>query len=207
VRRTPSSTPRGLPSSSPFPLLSRPVADTYIEAGTEATWDHGVSDHVDVDLSPFGAAYLKFDLRGVTMPITRALLTLHCTNPSVDGGTVYPVTDSSWVEGVKNGLDSGSANGPGLKWTEVDTNRDGKVCAGGDTSPYVPDCARPIAALGRVASGQDTTVDVAAALQAGPGVYTLAIKNNNSDGATYASRQHPTVAWRPRLQLQVGPWQ
>src|SRR5207249_4290260 len=103
-------------------LRLAPVADTYIQAGAQATADHGASDHVDVDLAPADIAYLKFDLSAVTRPVVAAKLKLHCTNASSDGGTIYPVPNSSWAEG--SGV--GSASGPGLKWSDVDTNLDGK---------------------------------------------------------------------------------
>src|SRR5207302_1983335 len=59
-----------------------PAADTYIQAGAQATADHGASDHVDVDLSPADIAYLKFDLSAVTRPVVAAKLKPHCTHAS-----------------------------------------------------------------------------------------------------------------------------
>jgi hypothetical protein len=180
------------------------AADTYVEADTESTWDHGASDHLDVDTQPAGIAYLALDLRGITRPVGHATLTLHCTNASSDGGTVYPVGDSSWVEGTAGGVDASSKTGPGLKWTDVDTNADGVVDAR-DTSPWTPDATHPIATIGAVASGQTVTVDVTAALQAGPRLYTLALRNGSANGVTYSSRQHPTVGFRPWLRLVLLP--
>src|SRR5438309_5536995 len=156
-----------------------PAADTSVDSGTEATWDHGASDELEVEQSPVHIAYLKFDLSAVRAPVVRATLTLFCTDGSPDGGTVYPASDSSWVEGNQTGKSSTSANGPGLKWTDLDTNADGKVDAH-DTSPYVPDFTRPLAVLGNVILGQTVTVDVTAAMQAGAGLYTLAIKNGST---------------------------
>ncbi len=185
-------------------LNAVPIADTYIEAGTEATWDHGASDHLDVDASPRGITYLKFDLRGTTAPVRSARLTLVCTNRTPDGGTVYPVSDSSWVEGRGNGIDGSSAAGPGLEWTQVDANGDGVIDAA-DASLYVPSFTQPIAALGPVSVGTLVTVDVTAALQAGPQVYTLAIRNGSTDGATYSSKDHPDPNQRPSLRVELAP--
>ena len=200
---TSTQTPTPEPTAvSSLDLL--PVADTYIERDTQATWDHGISDRLEVDLSPFDITYLKFDLSGVTAPVTQATLSFWCTNSTSDGGTIYPVADSSWIEGTRNGKDSGSAGGPGLKWIDVDTNGDGKIDAL-DTSPYVPAFASPTAPLGTVTSGKPVTVVVTNAFQAGPGLYSLAIKNDKTDGATYSSRNHPTVAQRPILHLELGP--
>jgi hypothetical protein len=111
------------------------------------------------------------------------------------GGAIYVVGASTWVEGSGCG-----AGGNGIKWNDVDTNRDGKVDSH-DQSPYVPG-TQAIATIGAVTLGQNVSVDVTAALRAGAGVYTLAIRSTTSDGATYATRENPTVAWRPRLDLR-----
>src|SRR2546422_4209526 len=162
-----------------------PAADTFVEAGTQATWDHGLADHLDVDDSPADLTYLKFDLSVVAAPVTRATLTLSCTDSSPDGGTVYPVADSGWAEGAHKGGTSASANGPGLKWTDLDTNADGTLDAA-DTSPFLPDVTQPLAALGSVVAGQTVTVDVTAAFQGGPGLYSLAIASGSANDASYA---------------------
>jgi hypothetical protein len=180
-----------------------PIADTYIEAGTEGTWDHGASDHVDADLSPVGLAYYTFDLRSVAQPVTSALLTLWCTNASADGGTVYRVPSSSWIEGDRTGIDTTSVNGPGLKFVDVDTNGDGQITAA-DTSPYVPDFTQPLAAIGVVGRNVAVTVDLTSALQLGARVYSFGFRSGNSDGVTYSSRENPTTSQRPRLRLTVA---
>src|SRR5436309_4204524 len=117
---------------------------------------------------------LKFDLSGVRTKIAKATLTLTCIHPSTDGGTVYPVASSSWPEGNRTGLDKTSANGPGLKWKDVDTNRNGQIDPR-DSSPYVPDFTRPSASLVPVLPGQSSAVDVSGALATGVGVCTRAI--------------------------------
>ncbi len=180
-----------------------PVADTYIHNGTDATWDHGTATHLDSDASPIVITYLRFDLSGVTTPVGSATLTLACTDPSPDGGTVYPVPNSGWVEGTRDGASSASATGPGLKWADVDTNRDKKIDAR-DTSPYVPDFARAIAALGKVTAGQLKTVVVTTAFQQGPRLYTIALRSKSSDRAIYRSREWTTPSLRPLLRLE-GP--
>ena len=179
------------------------AADTYVESGVESTWDHGASDHLDVDASPVDIAYLAFDLRGIDRLPTSATLTLHCTNAAPDGGTIYPVHDSTWVEGTANGRSSTSQSGQGMKWRDVDTNGD-DVVDGRDTSPWVPDVT-PIVAIGAVSIGQTITVDVTSALRAGPGLYTLAIRSGSGNGVTYSSRQNPTASVRPKLTLVLPP--
>ena len=202
---TSTATPAPTVTVTPTPgsIELAPTADTYIEAGTERTWDHGVSDHIDVDLSPLGITYMKFDLSAVTGPVTSAVLTVWCTNSSNDGGTIYPVGDARWIEGTRTGIDASSANGPGLKWIDVDTNVDGKIDTL-DASPYVPDSTRPVKAIGAVTAGGAVTIDVTAAFQQGPTVHAIAIRSASSDGATYSSREDPTVAHRPRLRVTFG---
>src|SRR5437867_12756819 len=162
-----------------------PAADTFVEAGTQATWDHGLADHLQVDHSPVDVTYLKFDLFAVAAPVTRATLTLFCTDGSSDGGTVYPVAAPGWVEGTHKGGTSNSANGPGLKWADLDTNADGTLDAA-DTSPFLPDVTQPLAALGSVIAGRPVTVDVTAAFQSGPGLYSLAFASAIANDAVYA---------------------
>ena len=190
----------GTPSE--FVILA-PIADTYIEAGTEAGWDHGAATFFDVDAKPTGIAYLKFDVSGVPAEVVSARLTLHCTNSTIDGGSVYPVGSSGWIEGDRTGTSSSSAGGPGLKWTDVDTNADG-VIDGLDTSPFVPDFVHGIRMLGVVTSRKSVTVDLTEAFRSGPGLYTIAIRNDSSDGATYVSREGTAASQRPQLRLQLG---
>jgi len=192
-----------------------PAGDTFIQAGVEAGWDHGLDDHLRVDADIASIAYLKFDLSGVGAPVTRATLKLFCTDASPDGGTIYPLADSNWVEGDRTGRDSTSASGDGLTWTEVDRNGDGKIDGSdrggsGEIEPnddFVPDLAHPVAALGSVVAGQTVTVDVTAALQAGPGVYSLVIKSASTNGASYASRENASAGARPRLHLELADGQ
>jgi hypothetical protein len=180
-----------------------PIADTYIEAGLEATWDHGASDHLDVDARPFGITYLKFDLRSFTAGIGRAVLELHPTNSSDDGGRVYRILDSSWQEGTGTGVDPSAAGGPALKWTDVDTNDDGTLDAR-DRSALVPDGRQVVGSLGLVIRGVRQRADVTPAFRDGPGIYTLAFMTGTSDGSTYCSREHPAVDRRPILRVTVG---
>jgi hypothetical protein len=185
------------------PITLEAAADTYIERGEKAAWDHGAAPHLDVDTRPAGIAYLRFDLGALGAPVETATLTLWCTNPTPDGGVIHPVADSSWTEGTGTGLDATSARGEGLTWVEVDTNRDGTI-DGRDASPYVPNFARPVAALGAVDRERAVSVDVTAAFRGGPGLYTLAIRNRDTNGATYASREDPSAARRPQLRLTLA---
>src|SRR5207253_290824 len=83
------------------------------------------------------------------------------------------------------------------KWTDLDTNGNGTLDAA-DTSPFLPDRSRPLAGIGLVVAGQPITVDVTAAFQAGPGLYSLVIAGGSANEATYASRESTVAAQRPR---------
>src|SRR5437870_10694742 len=65
-----------------------PAGDTFVEAGTDAAWDHGAAEDLGVEQSPAHIAHLKFHLSAATAPAVRATLTLFCTDPPPDGGTV-----------------------------------------------------------------------------------------------------------------------
>ena len=52
----------------------------------------------------------------------------------------------------------------------------------------------PLASLGPVDRKTFYEIEMTAAFQAGPGIYTLALASTSSNGATYSSRQHPSPA-------------
>ncbi len=185
-------------------LTVTPVADTHIVAEDEATWDHGAAPELSIDDEVTAIAYLKFDLSTLAAPVRAASLRLQSTNGSGDGGTVYTIADSSWVEGDRTGTDATSAGGPGLVWGQVDDSGDDKV-NWRDTSPLAPDLRRWVTTIGPVTTGTAYTVDVTPAIQSGPGFYTLIIKNDDDNGCRYASREDPDPARRPQLRVELGP--
>jgi hypothetical protein len=166
----------------------RPVADTYIEAGAKADMDHGASPRLDADASPAGVTYLAFDVSRVTAPIGRARLFLSVTNSSGDAGRVYRVHEREAPEPSIRGL----------RWIDVDRNGDGRLDAA-DGAALVPEPALAVATLGKVKARRRIAVDVTAAFADGPGVYTLAIASDSSDGVTFRSRE--ARGGRPLLRL------
>lgn len=166
-------------SSAATPVLAldlAPVADTFIEAGYQEAVDHGQSRLLEVDRAPFGVTYLRFDLRNVDGPVTRAFLHLKVSNPSRDGGRIYHIPSTAWNES--------------LRWIDVDTNHD-KALDARDASPLVPTLSRVVGTVGRVVRDQSIEVEVTPAFSAGPGVYTLAVMNDSQDGASFWSREDP----------------
>jgi hypothetical protein len=176
-----------------------PVADSYIEAGHEANRNHGAEVDLRFDASRARVAYLEFDLSAVT-GVRTAVLDLHVTNPSDDGARIYRVPGRGWREGNGDGIDADRARGAGLRWNDVDVNGDDTLDRS-DLSPLVPAAGEEVARLGRLARGQVVHVDVSRAFADGPGLYTLAITSDGSNGAAVASREHPAARWRPRLSI------
>jgi len=154
----------------------------------------------DVDAAPFGVTYLKFDLSGVRRPVRTAVLQIHATNKSRDAGAIYLVPATNWIEGTGHGIDATSIGGPGLTWRDVDTNGDGALDTR-DASLLRPEPSARVVSLGAVRKGTTYRIDVTAAFQAGADLYTLAIMNDVTDGATFSSREHPSVDQRPVLYI------
>lgn len=165
----------------------RPVADTYIEAGENADADHGASRRLETDARPAGVTYLEFDLSHVSAPIAHARLFLSVTNSSHDGGRVYRVYD-----------EGGGASLAGLRWGDVDRNGDGRLDVD-DGSTLAPEPGLAVATLGAVKARRRIAIDVTAAFTDGPGMYTLAIASESSDGVTFRSRE--SRGGRPLLRL------
>jgi hypothetical protein len=175
-----------------------PIADTYIEAGGT---NHGGATELEVDASPPRVTYLKFDLSAVTGGVSRAVLELHAIRRSKDGGMVYRVADSSWLEGRGDGRTAEA----GLTWTAVDTNHNQTLDAG-DDSPLVPAKGDVVTKVGAVSRGKVVRLNVTSAFQGGPGLYTLAIASSGTEGTAFASREHPIASWRPALRVvRAGP--
>jgi hypothetical protein len=173
-----------------------PAGDTYVDGSEDAPTHAGASDELRVDGEPVRMAYLKFDLRTVPAPIVSAALTLFPINNSDDGGTAYPVPDSTWNEG--------DVVAPGLVWGDVDTNGDG-LLTGADGAAFRPDLTSPLGSLGEVRDGEPRTIDVTAAFAGGQGhVRTVAVVSQGPDGVRYASREHFDLAKPPRLHLELS---
>ena len=68
----------------------------------------------------------------------------------------------------------------------------------------MPDLTRPVVVLGSVERRKAVTVDVTAAFQQGPRIYTLALTSDSSNGATYYSRTRSIAEQRPQLLLSFG---
>jgi hypothetical protein len=175
------------------------VADTYLKMGVDLG-DYGASSKLEIDLAPPSIAYFKFDLAGVTAPTVRGTLVLDASNPSYDPGTVYPVPNSSWLEGIGDGTAPGTPP-LGLRWADVDSNADGEIDSH-DQSPYRPDFLARLDGLTEMPD-ESLVADVTAAVQGRAQVVSFAVRSDATDGVTYASREAAEHK-RPRLRLELG---
>ena len=120
--------------------------------------------------------YLKFEITGLSAPVLSARLRLYVTNASVDGGSVYAVsnnyqgTSTPWIES-------------GLNWNNA------PVITGIELST-----------MGAVSVGQWVEFDVTAAITDN-NTYSFGIKNASSTSVYYSSKEGST---KPELVIQVG---
>jgi hypothetical protein len=73
-----------------------PIADAYVNA-TKKTHNYGTTADLRADASPVLRSYLRFDVQGLTAPVSRAYLKLHATGGSSVPLDVRP-TSASWLE-------------------------------------------------------------------------------------------------------------
>ena len=117
---TPTGTP---PTGSTFTA----VADAYITASTPTT-NYGFATTLRADASPDTRSYLRFNVQGLTGPVTSVKLRIHANSASTQGYQIRAVSDNTWTEGginynnapaMGNVLVSSGGFSAGA-WTEVD---------------------------------------------------------------------------------------
>jgi hypothetical protein len=145
---------------APGSVTYAPTADTYVQ-GDHATRNYGTSTRLATDDSPVRRAFLRFDISGLTTPVTRAVLRLHASAGnagSPSGGTIRRVPTTDWSERK-------------MTWR---------------TQPVID--PRPLATLDAVTADTWYDIDVTAAVQ-GNGTVSFAVVSDSSDGAYYDSRE------------------
>jgi hypothetical protein len=155
------------------PVLSfHPSHDAHVYQG-KATSNFGTLNTLRVkdDASDY-QAYLKFDVAGIGT-VQRATLRLFCTDASVDGGTVYRVsndyasTATPWIE-------------TGLTWANAPTG-------GTQAAPFQA-----------VAADAWVEFDVTSAIS-GNGTYSFALRSASTNSAFYDSKEGTN---RPTLVIE-----
>jgi hypothetical protein len=135
------------------------LADATVRAA-QPTKNFGSLGALQADAGPALESYLKFDVRGLSGPVKRAVLRLYVTNGSADGPFVLTTT-SAWTESGKNGI----------TWRNRPPS--GVTLADGD----------------RLAAKAWVDYDVTAAV-AGNGAVSFVLATQSKDGTDFASRQN-----------------
>ena len=97
---TPTSTPTNTPAASGS-LTLNPIADAYVRDGFGADNNYGTISKLYARQSPEINSYFKFNVQGVSQPITSATLRLHVLDNSSVGfdiSTLANPSDNSWDE-------------------------------------------------------------------------------------------------------------
>jgi len=157
-----------------------PVADAQVKS-TSATANYGTLATLRVrngtgttDLT-FYRTYLRFTVSGLSGPVTSAKLRLFVTDASPDGGSVYAVSDNSWVESGTGAITWN--NKPAL----------GAVVAAGGATEAV---------------GSYTEINLGAGAVSADGTYSFALDSTSSNSAIYSSREDAVN--KPQLVLTTG---
>jgi hypothetical protein len=163
----------------PPPLVLAPTHDAYIKSSAPTT-NYGTSSTVraKVGSSETFIAYLKFNVAGMSGPLLSAKLRLYVTDDSPDGGGVYLVSNdylNTATPWEEKGLLWGNA--PSIAGT-------------------------PLSAVGAVKTKQWVEFEVTSAI-AGDGVYSFALKNNNSNAVYYGSKESSGTTTDPQLVIQM----
>jgi len=143
-------------------LTFTPMADAVVRADKPGGND-GATAQVAVDGSPVKHALLRFDVSGTAgRTITRAVLRVHCVDPSGAGGDFHRVVD------------------PAL-WSEASVTW--------DTAPAFDPAI--VGSLGAVSAGTWYEVDVTP-LVAGDGLVSVRVTSTSGNGADFTSKEGTT---------------
>jgi hypothetical protein len=104
-----------------------PVADAYVNSDNPST-NYGSLTTLRGDGSPLVRSYLRFNVQGLTGPVTRATLRVFANSSSSGGHDIRSVSSNTWVESTITYANSpvvgsllGSSGGYGAgAWTNVD---------------------------------------------------------------------------------------
>ena len=135
---TSTSTPSSTPTNTSTPTATStgagggvttllPVADAYVR-DSSPTSNYGNATSLRTDNSPIDRSYLRFDVQGLSGPVTRATLRVFATSASSQGYQARSVSDNTWGELTINYNNSptvgallGSSGSMSMNtWTTVD---------------------------------------------------------------------------------------
>ena len=160
--------------SEPRTLAFEVEADARIEEANPST-NFGTSTSLRNDAGPDVETFLRFQIAGLTGPVTSAKLRLFATSGTSNGPAVFG-TSSDWVE-------SGAG---GITWN----NRPGRTSAATDDEGAIPTASFVELDVKSLVTGN------------GPQSFTLA--TTSTDGVSYSSREVTDVTRRPVLIVTSG---
>ena len=119
-----TNTPTGTASTDSTYMAT---ADAYV-ASTTPTTNFGFATTLRADSSPDTRSYLRFNVQGLTGPVTSVKLRIHANSASTAGYQIRSVSDNAWTEGGINynnapAMGNVLVNSGGFSagaWTEVD---------------------------------------------------------------------------------------
>ncbi|HSH60268.1 MAG TPA: DNRLRE domain-containing protein [Acidimicrobiales bacterium] len=144
------------------PVTFTPSADARVAAGSpSANYGNETTIRAKGGSSP-NNSYLKFDVAGLSGPVTSAKLRLKVTDASVVGGSIRPVANTTWTEGAIT-----YNNAPPISSTTLST-------------------------LGAVSNGQVVEFDLGSHITGNGTYRLALTSTNSSDSVYYSSRQGTT---------------
>ncbi len=149
-------------------LTFAPIADTYVRSSSP-TSTFGTKTSLRVrGGSTTITSYLKFTVTGLTGPVASAKLRLVVTNPSVNGGTVYP-TNNVYAGGQTPWTETG------LRWSNAP-----------------PASGAALSSKGAVATGEIVELDLGTAVT-GNGTFSFMLTSPSSDYVDLSSKEGPNA--------------
>jgi hypothetical protein len=97
----PTNTTAPTPTPAPGTYLFLPSADAYVDSSNPAT-NYGTLNTIKVDGSPIVNSYLRFDVQGLSGPVSKAVLRIYTFSTSTTGYSVQGVADNTWGETTIN---------------------------------------------------------------------------------------------------------
>lgn len=172
-----SATNFTISSGAPVTEVFFPLYDSYVRLSTPTSNYGSVTS---LRLRDSGGdklnSYLKFDVTNITGPVTSAKLRMNVTEASVNGGSVYIV--SNYYLGTSS------------PWTQSGINWNNAPAVSGS----------PINSMGPVALGEVVEFDVTSAVT-GNGLVSFALTTTSSDMAQYSSQEGSI---KPELVVEYG---
>ncbi len=162
------------PPASAATITAAPVADTYVASDAPGT-NFGTRGNYWLDSSPNRRILMKFNVSGLTGPVTSAKLRMHVDNvtdaQSPGGGTYRLMSNTSWTE-------------TGATW---------------NSQPAIDGVT--LGSMGSVARNTWVELDVTGKIT-GNGTYSIGVTTTQSNGAAFDSRESGSLA--PQLVFVTG---